>query len=163
VLTGRDAAESVVKNEMARYDIVHLATHALIDEAQPRYSSIVLATPAGSREDGLLEARELEFLDLDAQMVILSACNTARGQGVAGEGVVGLAWALLSKGVRHAVVSQWKADSKATTGLMVAFHRHLASGDAPASALRKAQLELRRDPRYEDPLYWAPFIVIGAP
>jgi CHAT domain-containing protein len=161
VLTGSAAEESVLKEELPRYDVVHLATHALIDETQPLYSSLVLSA-RGTNEDGLLEARELQALDLSAQLFVLSACSTARGRNYKGEGVVGLAWALLSRGVPRVVVSQWNADSKATGRLMVLFHRHLVAGASPAAALRQAQLELRRDVRYEDPLYWAPFIVLGS-
>jgi CHAT domain-containing protein/tetratricopeptide (TPR) repeat protein len=161
VLTGTAADEASLKGEIARHDVVHLATHALIDESQPLYSGLVLAT-GGAQDDGLLEARELQSLDLDAELVVLSACSTARGRSYSGEGVVGLAWALLSRGVPQVVVSQWNADSKATTKLMIAFHRFLVAGDPPAAALRKAQLELRKDVRYEDPLYWAPFVVLGS-
>lgn len=161
VLTGTAADEASLKGEIARHDVVHLATHALIDESQPLYSGLVLAT-GDARDDGLLEARELQALDLDAELVVLSACSTARGRSYGGEGVVGLAWALLSRGVAQVVVSQWNADSKATTRLMIAFHHFLVAGDTPAAALRKAQLELRKDVRYADPLYWAAFVVLGS-
>jgi CHAT domain-containing protein len=159
VLTGTEAEETSLKHEIARHDIVHLATHALIDETQPLYSGLVLARSPD--DDGLLEARELESLDFGASLFVLSACSTARGRAYGGEGVVGLAWVLLSRGVSQVVVSQWNADSKATTTLMIAFHRFLVAGNTPAAALRKAQLELRKDVRYEDPLYWAAFVVIG--
>ena len=160
VLTGSAADESALKDEASRFDVVHVATHALIDEAQPLYSSLVLSTHDAD-DDGLLEARELLSLDLGAELFVLSACSTAGGRTYGGEGVVGLAWALLANGVPHVVVSQWNADSRATRRLMVSFHRFLVAGDSPAAALRKAQLELRRETRYEDPLYWAPFIVLG--
>jgi CHAT domain-containing protein len=160
VLTGSAADESALKDEASHFDVVHVATHALIDEAQPLYSSLVLSTH-NADDDGLLEARELLSLDLGAELFVLSACSTAGGRSYGGEGVVGLAWALLANGVPHVVVSQWNADSRATRKLMVSFHRFLVAGDSPAAALRKAQLELRREARYEDPLYWAPFIVLG--
>jgi CHAT domain-containing protein len=160
VLTGSAADESALKNEAARFDVVHVAAHALIDEMQPLYSSLVLSTH-NADDDGLLEARELLALDLGADRFVLSACSTAGGRIYGGEGVVGLAWALLANGVPHVVVSQWNADSRATRRLMVSFHRFLVAGDSPSAALRNAQLELRRDARYEDPLYWAPFIVLG--
>jgi CHAT domain-containing protein len=76
--------------------------------------------------------------------------------------VVGIAWAFLMAGCPTTVVSQWKADSAATAELMVAFHKHLRAGAPPADPLRRAQRELRRNPRYRDPLYWAAFIVLGA-
>lgn len=160
VLTGSAADEASLKNESSRFDVVHVAAHALIDETQPLYSSLVLASHS-AEDDGLLEARELLSLDLGAELFVLSACDTAGGRSYGGEGVVGLAWALLANGVPHVVVSQWNADSRATRTLMVSFHRFLVAGDSPSAALRRAQLELRREPRYQDPLYWAPFVVLG--
>ncbi len=80
-----------------------------------------------------------------------------------GNAVVGLSWAFLAAGVPTTVVSQWKAQSATTATMMVDFHRHLADGIATPEALRRAQLALRRDPRYRNPFYWAPFVVIGAP
>jgi CHAT domain-containing protein len=161
VLTGKAADETVFKEEIGRYAVVHVAAHALIDETQPLYSSIVFAAQ-NPANDGLLEARELQALDLHAQLFVLSACSTARGRRFRGEGVVGLAWALLSRGTPEVVVSQWNADSRATARLMVLFHRYLVRGQTAASALRQAQIDLRADVRYADPLYWAPFILFGS-
>ena len=107
-------------------------------------------------------------LDLKADVVVLSACETARGRISHGEGMIGLTWALFVAGAPTTVVSQWKVRSDSTADLMIAFHRRLRvrlarpSGQRDlAGALRMAALEIKRDPRYRHPFYWAPFVVIG--
>lgn len=161
VLTNRAARESVFKKDAERYDIIHLAAHAIVDARSPMYSAIVLAN-AGDDEDGLLEAREVADLPLNGRLVVLSACETARGSVGAGEGVLGMAWAFFAAGCPTTVASQWKAESRATAQLMVEMHRRLAAGDSTAEALRRAQLRVRRNSRYSHPFYWAPFVALGA-
>jgi CHAT domain-containing protein len=158
------ARESEFKKEAGSYDVIHIAAHAIVDDLTPMYSAIVLADDgAQGAEDGLLEAREIVDLELKARLAILSACDTARGGVKMGEGVIGLSWALMTAGCPTTVVSQWRAESKATALLMVEFHRRLAASDSPARAMREAQRKLQRNPLYNHPLYWAPFVVIGAP
>jgi CHAT domain-containing protein len=110
-------------------------------------------------------------LDLHADMVVLSACDTARGRYGAGEGVIGMSWALFIAGSPTTVVSQWKVDSASTTELMLDFHRSLL-GSSPrarvskAEALRRTALRLLRSTRpqdreYRHPFYWAGFVVVG--
>jgi len=95
------------------------------------YSHLVLAQGAErGQEDGLLEAWELMNLDLRAELVVLSACETARGRVGAGEGMIGLTWALFVAGAPAVVVSQWSVESASTTELMIEFHRLLTSGAA---------------------------------
>ena len=156
------ARESTFKREAPRYRILHLAAHGILDDHSPMYSAIVLAAAPEEPDDGLLEAREILGLHLDSDLAVLAACDTARGHIGAGEGVIGVSWAFLVAGCPTTVVSQWQADSKATESLMIEFYRRLRAGESPALALRHAQLTLRADPRYHDPLYWAPFIVVGA-
>ena len=100
-------------------------------------------------------------MNLSADLVVLSACETGRGRAAAGEGLVGLTWALFVSGVRTAVVSQWRVESESTSELMVGLHRRIRHGEAPADALRNAVLALMKDPRYRHPMYWAPFVVAG--
>ncbi|HEV7240638.1 MAG TPA: CHAT domain-containing protein [Thermoanaerobaculia bacterium] len=160
---GREAREDVAKKEAQSFDILHFAAHAMVDDRAPMYSSIVLAAgPSQTSEDGLLEAREIVDLPLRAELAVLSACDTARGKLAGSEGVIGLAWAFFAAGCPTTVVSQWKADSRATSLLMIEFHRRLLAGDSTAAALRHAQLALRRNPEYAHPFYWAPFVAIGA-
>jgi CHAT domain-containing protein len=110
----------------------------------------------------VLEARELLRMKLNAELVVLSACETARGRIGEGEGVIGLSWALLVSGVPTTVLSQWKVESKSTSRLMVAFHQNRRKSMSDAEALREAALSTLKLPGFQHPFYWAPFIVIGA-
>jgi len=107
-------------------------------------------------------------LELKADLAVLSACETARGRASAGEGVIGLSWALFVAGCPRTVVSQWKVESKSTTDLMVEFHRQLKvrmqnpkSSLGAAAALREAALKMLRSEQYRHPFYWAGFVTIG--
>jgi CHAT domain-containing protein len=119
-------------------------------------------------EDGLLEAWEIMKLELKADLVVLSACETARGRIGAGEGMIGLTWALFVAGSPATLVSQWKVDSLATKELMLDFHRNLRTGIGnpqsrfvKAEALRQAALKMMRTPNYNHPFHWASFVLIG--
>jgi len=164
IYIGDDARETVLKREAGSSDILHVASHGLIDDGAPMFSALVLSkTPGEDGDDGLLEAREISGLKPGTRITILSACDTGKGRISEGEGVIGLSRAFLANGCPTAVVSQWKAVSATTATLMVDFHRNLLRGDDAAAALQKAQLALMRDERYSHPFYWAPFVVIGAP
>ncbi len=163
VLVGEEAREAVVKMEAGKYEVLHFATHATIDDRNPLYSGIVLSrTATDVHEDGLLEAWEIMKLDLNASLTVLSACETARGRIVAGEGMIGISWALFVAGSPAAVVSQWKVDSARTSELMIEFHRNWLRkrGTTKSEALRQAALKLLRGP-YNHPAYWAGFVLIG--
>lgn len=158
--TGSAAQESVVKQTAGQYRYVHLASHAFFNDASPLLSSIVLAQPPpGSPDDGFLTAREIFDLNLHADMMVLSACNTARGGKQSGEGIIGLTWALFVAGVPTQVVSQWAVDDASTATLMGTFYSNLKSGKS--SALRTAELKLLRDKKHGHPYYWAPFTLMG--
>jgi CHAT domain-containing protein len=143
----------------------------VLDDGNALYSALLLTGDAdGTAEDGRLEARELMDIPLAADLVVLSACETARGRIGAGEGVLGLSWAILLAGSASTVVSQWKVDDESTSQLMISLHRHLRqtrAGPAPrgasdvAGALRGAALQVMRDTRYRHPFYWAGFRVVG--
>jgi CHAT domain-containing protein/predicted negative regulator of RcsB-dependent stress response len=161
VYTRGAATEKAFKNEAARFNVIHIAAHAIVDDRAPLYSAIVLANVSAD-EDGLLEAREVVDLPLNADLAVLSACETARGRVGAGEGVIGLSWAFFAAGCPTTVVSQWRAESAATSRLMIAFHRSLRAGETVAESLRRAQMSVRRAAEYQHPFYWAPFIAVGA-
>ena len=168
IYTGLGAQEERFKAEAGNYKIIHLATHGILNNSSPMYSQLVLSTSdATSVEDGLLEAWEIMKLDLRADLVVLSACETARGRIGAGEGIVGLSWALFVAGAPTAVVTQWKVESASSTELMLEFHKqmkHTSRGTGmlySAAALRQAALKLLRGKPYDHPYYWAPFVVIG--
>ena len=167
VYLGEAAQEDKFKAEAAQFRVLHLATHGLLNNASPMYSQVVLASPAESpNEDGLLEAWEIMKLDLQADLVVLSACETGRGRISAGEGLIGLAWALFVAGSPASVVSHWKIDSESTSNFMVEFHRQwMENGSAkavsPAEALRRAALRHLQSEKYWHPFYWASFVVLG--
>jgi CHAT domain-containing protein len=169
VYVGVAAREERVKAEANSARILHFATHGIFNDASPMYSHVLLSQAADNpQQDGLLEAWELLNLELNAELVVLSACETARGKVGAGEGLIGLTWALFVAGCPTTVASQWKVLDVSTKTLMVEFHRRLRSetGDHraklwKAEALRQAQLALLRRREYRHPFYWAGFAVIG--
>jgi len=154
---------------MGSHKILHFATHSILDNQGPMYSRIVLSQAAlNANEDGLLEAWEIANLDLHADIVVLSACETARGQIRLGEGVTGLSWAFFVAGCPATVVSQWKVESGGTTEMMIGFHNNLLSQmkssnslSGKAQALRAASMKMLKSEKYRDPFYWASFVVVG--
>jgi len=169
VFTGDKAQEATAKQQAGNYRYLHFATHGLFNEQAPLESGIVLATAplapiapgANGPEDGLLQARELFDLDLKAEMVVLSACDSGRGQKQSGEGVVGLSWALFVAGAPAQVLSQWAVDDGSTAQLMKIFYTSLKAGKPKGVALRGASLSLMKDGKHAHPFYWAPFVLIG--
>jgi CHAT domain-containing protein len=170
VYVGAAAREERVKAGAGSARVLHFATHGVLNDASPMYSHILLAQAEGNpSEDGLLEAWEMMDLELSAELVVLSACETARGRIGAGEGVIGLTWALFVAGCPTTVATQWEVDSHSTSALMVEFHRRLQSAArnprpaiGKAEALRQAQLMLlRRNREYRHPFYWAGFVLVG--
>ncbi len=159
----KDANEELIKKgELARYDYIHFATHGLVNAQYPELSGLLLAQNKQSVEDGILYTGEIFGLKLKAQLVTLSACETALGKRVEGEGVRGLTSAFLLAGARTVVVSLWKVADESTARLMISFYNQLLSGKDKASSLREAKLSLLHDSKYAHPFYWAPFVQIGA-
>jgi CHAT domain-containing protein len=167
VYVGAQAREDRFKAEAGKATILHLATHGFLNDSNPMYSHLVLSADEKGSDDGLLETREIMDLDLKADLVVLSACESGRGKVGAGEGLIGLSWAFFVAGTPTTVVSQWKVESQSTTELMTAFHRarqeelRSKSSFASAKALRQAALQLMKTNRYAHPFYWAPFVVVG--
>ncbi len=162
VFAGAAADERAFRSLAASSGIIHFATHGMIYNRQPLYSYLLLSK-TDAEDDGLLEAREIMKLKLRADLVVLSACETASGRIGTGEGVIGISWAFFVAGCRATVVSQWKVNSEATSDLMVGFYRHF-KGVRPMTkpnALRLAALKLLNDERYQHPFYWAGFIIVG--
>jgi CHAT domain-containing protein len=170
VATDAEATEAKFRALAPRADIIHIATHGILDDASPMFSYVMLSGSGANRAaDGRLEGRELINMQLDAELVVLSACDTARGRIANGEGVVGLSWALFAAGASTTAVSLWPVVSASTTELMTTFHRErrglIASGvaGATAQALRVAQQKALANPESRHPFYWAGFVVIGVP
>ncbi len=162
---GFDASrELVTGGGLGDFRILHFATHGLADAEDPALAGLVLSLydTAGRPRDGLLRARDLHRLRLSADLVVLSACRTALGQEIRGEGLVGLADGFFAAGTSHLVVSLWDVDDRATAELMARFYRHLLLGDrGPAGALRHAQQELRGQTEWRSPAHWAAFVAVG--
>ncbi len=165
IFLGRQATEEAVKREpLNRYRRIHFATHSLIDERFPARSGVLLTLDANPTEDGFLDAGEIAELKLDCELVVLSACQTGRGQLVSGEGLVGLARAFLYAGARAIAVSLWNVSDLSTEHLMTDFYRHLAAHENAATALRQAKLKMLRSRQAaRHPYYWAPFVLVGHP
>ena len=163
IYLGKSSTEDAVKREsLRRYRRLHFATHSLIDEQSPSRSAVVLTLDANSHEDGFLEANEISGLDLDCDLVVLSACQTGRGQLLSGEGIVGLSRAFLYAGARAVVVSYWNVSDISTSLLMESFYRHLTAGIGNAAALRETKLQmLKSDKETRHPYYWASFVIVG--
>ncbi len=165
VWVGQEATEAAFKREAGAYRLIHVATHGILNDVDPMSSHLLLA-PSGegdSAEDGRLQARELLGLGLDAELAVLSGCDTAKGRTGRGEGVIGLTWALFIAGVPITVVSQWQVESESTEQLMVGLHRRLAATPtaSPAEALRASATSMLASDCYRHPFYWAGFITVG--
>jgi CHAT domain-containing protein/tetratricopeptide (TPR) repeat protein len=164
VLLGFEATrEAVIDGDLGRYRILHFATHGVLDEEHPELSRLVLSLvdEAGrQRDSGLLFGHEIYNLDLPVELVVLSACETALGKEIRGEGLVGLTQSFFYAGAARVLVSLWNVDDYATAELMSRFYRFLMEDEMrPAAALRQAQLDLWR--RTPAPYYWAAFMIRG--
>ncbi|HEY2293849.1 MAG TPA: CHAT domain-containing tetratricopeptide repeat protein, partial [Thermoanaerobaculia bacterium] len=156
--------ELVRSGRLKSYRILHFATHGLLNDLYPELSSLALSAfdPSGRPVDGQLRAYEVADLDLRASLVVLSACRTALGEEVRGEGLVGLAQGFFRAGAPRLVVSLWDVNDTATRDLMKVFYTALLREKlSPAQALRKAQIALFQHDRWHAPYYWAGFVLQG--
>lgn len=162
-LKQQDASEYEFKQRAGSYDVVHLATHAIIDDINPMKSRLLFSAENDSLEDGNLHAYELFNLDLSTNMAVLSACNTGFGKVHKGEGVQSLGRAFAYAGCPSIVMSLWPAPDEATSEIMRVFYAELAKGSSKDVALRTAKLAfLENQPDFLlHPFYWAGFIVQG--
>ncbi len=161
-LVGALATEDAIASALPRATVVHFATHAWFDAREPLSSGLVLAQDEDPDEDGFLQAREILDLELDAELVVLSACDTGLGKQAAGEGLIGLARAFLQTGARQLVVSLWEVADRGAIGLMDRFHAERMGSRVPTDlGLQRAQLDmLRAGAPVRD---WAAFVVLGLP
>lgn len=157
------ATETNFKNVAGEYGIIHLATHALVDDKDPKQSRMIFNMGNDTLNDGYLHVHEIAYMDLNAQMITLSACNTGFGQIKKGEGVMSLSRAFAYAGVPATVVSLWPASDKSTPQLMKYFYQNLKDGQAKDVALnnaRKKYLETATG-KARHPFYWGGFVLIG--
>ena len=170
-----------------RYQYIHMATHGVIDEEQPGRSGLALSAEgeikASSAEDGMLRSSEIFGLNINSDMVVLSACNTGLGKVVGGEGMLGMQRSFFYAGTSTVVVSLWNVYDRSTASFMNEFYKALLQAESEESwtdsmlrwvgwdqsipfgrkavAMRQAKLEMIKHPLFNHPVYWAPFIVVG--
>ncbi|GAB4237187.1 MAG: CHAT domain-containing protein [Ekhidna sp.] len=159
---GSQASEANFKSEpLDNYRYLHLATHGLVNESEPALSRIFLQ-PSGE-EDGSLYTGEIYNLNINADLVTLSACETGLGKVAKGEGIVGLSRALQYAGANNIIVSLWQVADASTAQMMIEFYKYNLHNDHHGynSALRAAKLKMIQSDTYSQPYYWAPFILVG--
>jgi CHAT domain-containing protein len=155
---------SVTGDDLKQYRIIHFATHGLVNSQQPELSSIVLSLvdEKGESQEGFLRLHEIYGLNLPAEVVVLSACETGLGKEIKGEGLVGLTRGFMYAGAPRVVVSLWAVNDRATSELMAKFYQKMLKENLrPAAALRAAQVEMSKDRRWNNPYYWAAFALQG--
>jgi CHAT domain-containing protein len=165
VVKGFDASrETAMSPAIAQYQILHFATHGILDSEHPELSGIVLSSvdQNGKSINGLMPLHDIYSLDLAAELTVLSACQTALGKDIKGEGLIGLTHSFMSAGAKSVVASLWKVDDRATAVLMADFYEAMfQQGLSPAAALRSAKLKMMQDPQWNAPYYWAGFVLQG--
>ncbi len=168
----RDVAVDFAANRTAAtsqalrdYRLLHFATHAIIDDVHPELSRIALSLvdKQGRAQDGFLRLPDIYHLDLSADLVVLSACQTALGREIRGEGIIGLTRGFFNAGARRVVASLWQVDDRATAELMRLFYAAMLGSQhqSPLAALRTAQNAMRAQSRWASPYYWAGFTLYG--
>jgi CHAT domain-containing protein/Tfp pilus assembly protein PilF len=159
--TGEKAKEEMVKSlSLQDYRIIHFATHGLVDTRVPMRSAVVLSLDADPREDGFFQAREILQVRLNADLVVLSACQSGRGKLEKGEGVSGLARAFFHAGAQSVLATLWNINDKATSRFMGGFYDSLSLGKDRDEALQLAKIRFLRS-EYSHPFYWAAFVLNG--
>ncbi len=189
ILKENEVSEGALKELLNQnnYQYIHLATHGIIDENQPNRSGLALSTnkevSASSTEDGMLRSSEIFGMDINSDMVVLSACNTGLGKLVDGEGMLGMQRSFFYAGTSTVVVSLWNVYDRSTASFMNEFYKSLLASESEedwldttlrwigweesipfgqkAAAMRDAKLKMIKHPLFNHPVYWAPFVVVG--
>ena len=163
--SGFDASlQTALDPELRQYRVVHFATHALLDNSYPELSGIVLSLvdPSGRPKDGFLRLNEIYNLNLPAELVVLSACQTALGKEARGEGLIGLTRGFMYAGVPRVIASLWRINDRAAAEFMRYFYEAMLSEQQPPGrALRAAQIKMWQTEEWRSPQYWAAFILQG--
>jgi CHAT domain-containing protein len=156
--------ETVLKGDLGQYRIVHFATHSLLHNEHPELSGVVLSLVdrTGRPQNGFLRLYDVYNLRLGSDLVVLSACQTALGGEIKGEGLIGLTRGFLYAGAPRVVASLWEIDDRTTAEFMKRFYEGmLARGQRPAAALRAAQVAMWKSKGWDAPYYWAAFTLQG--
>jgi CHAT domain-containing protein len=162
LLEGKATEAEFKAQPLSEFQIIHLAVHGLANAEFPDRAALVLGSSSGSGEDGLLQVREIRDLELRAELVTLSACDTGTGKLLGQEGIASIERAFLLAGAKSVIASLWPADDTFTIALMKRMYQHLADGADKGAALRQAKLDLLKE--FGDqalPVYWAGFTLVG--
>jgi CHAT domain-containing protein len=162
---GTDATKGFLKEHATGNRYLHLSTHGYLDSEHSMYSGLLFP-------DGMLQTYEIFNMDIDAELTVLSACQTGLGELKAGEGLVGLTRAFMYAGSPSVLVSLWRVSDPSTAAFMKRFYRNLNKGMTKAQALQKTKIWMKEKSyhtdehgnviRHDRPFYWAPFILVGA-
>lgn len=155
--------DTVLKDGLSRYRMIHFATHGVIDTRRPEMSGLILSLidRRGRKLDGYLRLGDIYKLKLSADLVVLSSCDSALGKDLESEGTIGLPRGFLYAGAKRVIASLWKVEDTATAKLMSSMYARIQQGETPSAALRKAQLEMLDDPLWSKHYYWAAFALQG--
>jgi CHAT domain-containing protein len=164
LLSGADADESHLKSlDLSKFKYIHFATHGFVNTYNSGLSGLALTNASKTGEDNILYTSEIYNLNLKADLVCLSACETGLGQNAPGEGLIGLGRAFFYSGAHNLLVSLWKVPDESTSQFMIDFYQKFFNPDGHFStSLRQAKLKMIKTPSYQNPYYWAPFILIGS-
>ncbi|MEP6608750.1 MAG: CHAT domain-containing tetratricopeptide repeat protein [Burkholderiaceae bacterium] len=167
LLLGDAASEDALidrnaRGELARYRYLLFATHGYLSTEAPTLSALVLRQPGTAQADGYVTAAEWANYSLKSDLIVMSGCETGLGKVVAGEGVMGLPYALFIAGNRNTLLSLWKVPDASTAEFMIRFFRKLRAGQSEAAALGATKREFMRDARWRNPIHWAGFVLYGA-
>jgi CHAT domain-containing protein len=155
---------TLTSKELSQYRMLHFATHGIVDLENPQLSGLILSLvdENGTPQDGYIRLHDIYNLNLPAELVVLSACDTGVGKQIHGEGLMTLTRGFMYAGAARVVASLWKVEDLATAELMGKFYKEMfTNGRQPADALRAAQLAMAKDKRWQSPYYWAGFILQG--
>jgi CHAT domain-containing protein len=156
--------KAVLETDLSRYQYLHFATHGLVDSRYPGLSALALSQfdEQGTAQNGFLRLHDIYSLRLNADLVVLSACESALGREVRGEALIGLTQGFMYAGARSVVASLWPVPDRATAELMTRFYGYMLNESLePAAALRKAQLASASERRWSNPYFWAGFVLLG--
>ncbi|MBN2103062.1 CHAT domain-containing protein [bacterium] len=159
----KEASENNFKTTAGNYRYIHIASHGIVNEEYPRLSGIIFSQPGDStnQEDGILYSGEIYNLNLNADLVVLSSCESGIGKLVRGEGLMALTRGFLYAGADNLIVSLWKVSDKHTSELMTELYKNILKGDNFSNSLREAKLTLLKNPETAFPKSWASFVLIG--
>ena len=164
ILDFNASRRTLANTDLSQFKIIHFATHSLLNSEHPEMSGILLSMvdEQGAAQNGFIQLTDIYRLNMPVELVVLSACQTALGKDIRGEGLVGLTRGFMYAGAARVVASLWKVDDAATAALMAQFYKEMfQNGKRPAEALRAAQIYISQQPRWRSPYFWSAFVLQG--